>query len=252
MGEHFSRIYGLKYNSILNELKYFNVIGGMTPDVMHDILEGTLPKLTSLFLNHCISEKRFFKLKKLNKILKNFNYGNAEVKDRPSPILMQHLKAKKIHGLASQKWLLGVNLPMMIASLIDVHDPLFKNFCLFLNICAIVFSSTINNSDLLTLDELVCDFLSGFKSCYPNENITFKIHNLTHYSKYIEELGPLISFWCMRMESKHSYFKALQKRIGNWLNVSWTLAYRHEQFMCEKFLIFEGKFLSLPVVTSKK
>ena len=66
-----------------------------------------------------------------------------------------------------------------LMSLIDVHDPLFKNFGIILNICVIVFSTVINDSDLLTLDELVLDFFSGIKSCNPMENITLWMRNQT-------------------------------------------------------------------------
>jgi len=38
-----SKNWGINRNSILNELKYFHVCDGtLLPDVMHDILEGTL------------------------------------------------------------------------------------------------------------------------------------------------------------------------------------------------------------------
>ena len=72
LGKYFSRTYDLKYYPTLNELEYFNVIGGMTPDIVYDVLEGILPKLTSLFLHHCSIEK-VFQLSKLNSILELFN-----------------------------------------------------------------------------------------------------------------------------------------------------------------------------------
>ena len=45
--DHCSRLYGIREQSVLNELNFFYVIGGLVPDVMHDVLEGSLP----LFLN---------------------------------------------------------------------------------------------------------------------------------------------------------------------------------------------------------
>ncbi|KAK4005904.1 hypothetical protein OUZ56_011025 [Daphnia magna] len=38
--DHYSRLYGINQISILSSLMYFHVIGGLVPDIMHDILEG--------------------------------------------------------------------------------------------------------------------------------------------------------------------------------------------------------------------
>lgn len=44
--------------------------------------------------------------------------------------------------------------------------------------------------------------------------------------------GPLVHIWCMRYESKHSYFKQLARITGNFKNIQKTLAYRHQRYMC--------------------
>ena len=41
-GDHFSRTYGINRNSILSGSVFYHVVGGLPPDVMHDILEGVL------------------------------------------------------------------------------------------------------------------------------------------------------------------------------------------------------------------
>ena len=40
--QHTATTYGITCNSILNTLKFFHVVDGIIPDIMHDILEGTL------------------------------------------------------------------------------------------------------------------------------------------------------------------------------------------------------------------
>lgn len=50
--EHYSMTFGISRDSILNSLKYFNVVDEtIPPDVMHDLLEGYLPYTTKLLLN---------------------------------------------------------------------------------------------------------------------------------------------------------------------------------------------------------
>ena len=56
-------MYGIVNDSILNELAYFHVIGGLAPDVMHDILEGILPLVLSKLILHYL-QKKYFSLKK--------------------------------------------------------------------------------------------------------------------------------------------------------------------------------------------
>lgn len=44
--------------------------------------------------------------------------------------------------------------------------------------------------------------------------------------------GPLICHWTMRFEAKNKYIKGLAVRIGNFINVPYTLAMRHQQLQC--------------------
>ena len=37
---HIAMTYGVANNSVLNRYKYFHVVNGLVPDIMHDILEG--------------------------------------------------------------------------------------------------------------------------------------------------------------------------------------------------------------------
>ena len=36
----------------------------------------------------------------------------------------------------------------------------------------------------------------------------------------------------MRYEARHNYFKKLAQDIGNYINISWTLAMRHQLLQC--------------------
>ena len=44
--------------------------------------------------------------------------------------------------------------------------------------------------------------------------------------------GPMVRTWCMRYEAKHQYFKRLAGYMGNFTNVAYTLAKRHQEQMC--------------------
>lgn len=48
----------------------------------------------------------------------------------------------------------------------------------------------------------------------------------------IHRFGPLSRHWTMRYEARHSYFKKLAQNIGNFINLPWTLAMRHQLLQC--------------------
>ena len=76
------------------------------------------------------------------------------------------------------------------------------------------------------------------------------MRHLVHYPQYIRLLGPLKSFWCMRFETKHSYFKSLQRRIRNCINSPKTLSMRHQQWQCNQFRSAGKKILKFQVTKS--
>ena len=49
---------------------------------------------------------------------------------------------------------------------------------------------------------------------------------------FSSRLGPLVRHWTMRFEAKHQYFKQLASRMGNFINVTWSLAVRHQCYQC--------------------
>ena len=49
---------------------------------------------------------------------------------------------------------------------------------------------------------------------------------------YAFRFGPLVRYWTMRYEAKHSYFKRLSQSLRNFINLPYTLASRHQQYYC--------------------
>ena len=244
--EHFKKLYSITHDSIFNELMYFNVIGGMVPDVMHDLLEGVLPRTICLMLLDHI-KKKYYTIEQLNHALVNFKYGHSEVKNKPSVITVVHLKNLRLRQSASQLWQLAVTLPLAMGSMIPHDDQNWVNFTILLQVCRLVFRTTITELEIVNTECLIEEFLSMFKILYPNKRITPKFHFLLHYPHEIRRLGPLIAFWCMRYEAKHSYFKQLARAIGNWINLPLTLAKRHQQFMCMNFALAQHNYLKFKV-----
>ena len=42
----------------------------------------------------------------------------------------------------------------------------------------------------------------------------------------------MVRYWTMRFEARHNYFKKLARSIGNYTNLSYTLAMRNQYLQC--------------------
>ena len=83
---HIAITYGVVCNSVLNRCRYFHVTSGMVPDVMHDILEGTLELCMRHVLIQFVQEEKLFSLDVLNARIQATRYGPSEVKNKPTVI----------------------------------------------------------------------------------------------------------------------------------------------------------------------
>jgi len=82
--DHFATTNGVTRSSILNESRYFHVIDGIAPDVMHDLLEGVLQFSIMVLLKEFIIHKKYFHIKTLNNRISSFCYGPIESGNKPS------------------------------------------------------------------------------------------------------------------------------------------------------------------------
>lgn len=88
-----SKEHGINRNSILNELMYFHVCdGSLLPDVMHDILEGSLQYEIKL-MSQVMVNTGYFSLDELNMRLENFELGYMESKNCPSTFSVKNFNS---------------------------------------------------------------------------------------------------------------------------------------------------------------
>ena len=59
-------INGVNRSSILDESRYFHVVDSISPDIMHDLLEGVLQFSIMELLKELIVNKNYFHIKTLN------------------------------------------------------------------------------------------------------------------------------------------------------------------------------------------
>lgn len=208
-----------------NARQFSDVTNSCPPDIMHDLLEGIVPRV-KLTLRKLIQE-RHFTLEFLNNRITSLQYGVSDRTDKPVTIPKQCLRKKgTIPGKAVQKMSLLIFLPLLIGHKIPKGNETWKMF-LWLRSVTDVFAPSIEKSWVTFLDHLIKEFLDSFLTLFP-DGFHAKMHYLLHYPRFLNLYGPLRYVWCMRFEAKHQYFKRIAGITRNFANITHTLSKRHQ------------------------
>ena len=228
---HYSKTYGINRKSSLLDIPYFSMFGGGLPhDAMHDILEGIAPLEIKLLLSHCVTNG-LFTLEDYNRRLMNFNFGYSET-DKPVPILTRALQPDgSIRSSASQMLLLVRTLPFLVGDKVPEDNAHWLSFLLLRKIVDIVVSPVFSESLCSSLKILIKEHHTKFVGLYGIETCIPKMHFLLHYPDQIQAVGPMVRTWTTRHEAKLNFFKQAS-HLANFKNVSFSLANRHQRWMC--------------------
>lgn len=240
--------YGIKFNSILNELKYFHVIDNSAVDLMHDFEEGIAKYLIKLVIRN-ILDKKYIRLEELNSRIQSFKYGKILSKSRPN-ILSHHQLYKDDSNLkqkASQMTTLILYLPVLVIDKID-NDKVWSFYMDFLEIYKLLYSPLIPIDISGYLHYLIENLITTYKTLFPENNVFFKLHLLSHYPEVISKFGPPIFYQSIRFEAKHFWFKRLVKTVYTHKNLPLTLAQRHQIY---QIINIKSNTIIKPIVSGK-
>jgi hypothetical protein len=218
-------IYGVTHECVFNQLGYFEVTQSFPPDIMHDLLEGVIPQTVRRIIAAVVSLRRC-SVADINKRLK-MRYTGIDKK----PIMLKDTMLKdsgSLTGSASQKWSLFLLLPQLLNDYVTSNDSFWQVYLMLLDVTDYVFAQSVRYSELYYVEGLITAFLNLYCETFGSNAVTPKFHFLVHYSRMIRVFGPLRHLWCMRFESKHQYFKKVIARLHNFINVTTTMAKRHQ------------------------
>lgn len=213
----FKETKGIKAYCSLNNLKYFHILDNRNVDIMHDLLEGTIPFLLKHFFLYCIAEGIFAE-KNLGNYVKFFYYGKLNSSNIPSPI---NLTKKNLGQNASQTKCLFQHLPLIFFDFRENKSlkGVWSSIESMLKILQIVHSSTITKSNLEQLKQLISNHLKSLTEHFGCEQIP-KHHFMTHYPSVIEMIGPIVHMSTLKYEMKHKIFTNFIRNSNNFINVS--------------------------------
>lgn len=86
----------------------------------------------------------------------------------------------------------------------------------------------ISLAQISSMRHTIFEYLELRVKLFPEVKLRPKHHYITHYPHLTKQFGPLIRFWTMRFESKHSFFKNVIRHTRNFKNVPKTFTERHQ------------------------
>lgn len=218
---------GVKFKSVFNSLKYFNVcLPGLPPCLGHDIFEGVLSYDVALYLKYFIKKKAWFTYSILNRRINQFKYCASDASTKPCEVSPH---GAKLSGQAVQNWNFLRLLPLIIGDKVkDTADNVWQLTLQLKDIVDMICAQKISVPQVAYLDVLIQEYLESRMALFPESGLKPKHHYLRHYPEMILKFGPLIRLWTMRFESKHSYFKRCARNLKNFKNLCLTLSERHQ------------------------
>lgn len=227
--------FGIVKPCIFNQLQYFNILQNWSVDLMHDVQEGVVPHFVEIFIKYC--DQIGIKQTDIIKKIRDFDYGPLSKKNKPSLIGM---KKSHLGQSAIQTYCLIQNLPFIIMEYQEKLSNAWKPLTTLLSIMQIIYSTKITESNILKLEDLISDHLIELKHVF-NDRLIFKHHILLHYPTVIRTMGPPIHTTMMRIEAKHKIFTDLARKTQNFMNITKTLANRHQEHTCQSKFNFSDQ-----------
>lgn len=217
---------GVKNECVLNKLSYFHCITGFPPDFLHDVLEGIVPWELCLCLKTLIG-KKYFTLDYLNTAIQRFPYKFSDKTNCPQKITEKILVCETIGGNGHENWTLLRLLPLLIGDVVPENNDAWCVILELKDIVELLASSTFTEESLCYLDAKISEHRTLLQSVFPGQKLKPK-HFLEHYPHLIRCFGPLVDFWTIRFEAKHSFFKKVVRDVNNFKNILLTLSLRHQ------------------------
>jgi len=223
--------FGVKRQCVLTDsLKYFHVLSGYPPDLLHDLFEGIVPLELALCLNVLI-KKKLFTLFELNGLIGQFPYKWIDKTNRPQSIPLNLSTRRSIGGNAHENWCLLRMLPFIIGSKVPKSEPTWHLLMDLKDIAELVVSPVHTDDTISYLDTKISEHRQRYVQVFPEETLRPKHHFLEHYPELIKAFGPLVAVWTMRFEAKHSFFKRVVRQTNSFRNILLSLAVKHQHML---------------------
>lgn len=229
---------GIKQPCIFNEITSFHVTENFSVDISHDIFEGIALFDMTEILYQIIMIDKLFTVETFNMRLKYFNFGKQNI-NKPPLLTIDNIKRKKINMSCSEMKNFILYAGLMLSNLIPKDNPYWNLYIYLRRILRIVFLSSVSLKDSDDLKTLIASHHSLYKELF-NLPLKPKHHLLTHYPMIMLKAGPVKYLSTLRFESKHRQSKLNANVVSSRVNVTSTLALKHQLILCQRLISRSG------------
>ncbi|XP_011866318.1 PREDICTED: uncharacterized protein LOC105561171 [Vollenhovia emeryi] len=231
---------GLKEECVFHDIPSYHMTENYSVDELHDGREGLCNVDMIHILRNLIDGKyKCFNLEFLNNRMLMFDYGSKQSSNKPPCISTDHLKKKKLKMTGSEILCFVRLFGVIVGDLVYEDNPYWQLYLLMRQILDIILAKRLSKGSISRLKILIQEHHELFISL-TGENLTPKMHILTHYPRIIEQSGPTSHLSTIRNEAKHRDFTQAAAANMSRLNIAHSLAIKHQMGMCYRFLSKEG------------
>lgn len=206
---------------------------------MHDLLEGVCHYDLSFILEELISVKKYFTLETLNDRVQNFDYG-FDIGNKSSIITFDHIRAEKLRMSASEMLFFVRHFGLMIGDLVPEIEEIWQLYICLVQILDIITAPFVDTNLSTYLATLIAEHHELY-CILSNKTLKPKYHNMVHYPRIMNMIGPFIHVWSMRMEGKHRpVIKQVAKATTSRKNLPLTIAKKYLLSLSARFLSKRG------------
>lgn len=115
-------------------------------------------------------------------------------------------------------------LPLLIGNVVPENDDAWSVILDLKDIVELLAPSTFTDESLCYLDAKINEHRKLLLNVFPGLKLKPKHHFLEHYAHISCCFGPLVEFWTIHFEAKHSLFKKVVCDVSNFKNILLTLS----------------------------
>ena len=162
-------VYGVIGPCAFNKLPNFDITKSFPRDIMHDIMEGVIPKVIQLVL-HTFVKDNLINFDELNTNVQAADLPNA--KNRPNLFINAALKIEGYFvGTAVQKLELLQYLPQLVSDSVEKENPVWQVYLQIRLLCDYIFALIVSINNLSNIHVIAAEFLQHYVNVFGRENI---------------------------------------------------------------------------------
>lgn len=224
---------GIKQECIWLRVDNFDLFSQVGVDVMHDLNEGVMKYIMCEIIVALIDKAKYFSIILLNNKLTSFDYGPDRA-DIPVTLSLEHLRKGNLRLSSSEMSTLCRYFGIMFGDLVPRDDKYWALYVQLMLLLDVVMCSAFLPGKTTYLQYLVSTICEMYTTLF-NQNLKPKFHNLIHYHKAMLKFGPLRYLSSMRFEAKHHPDKLASKSSSNRINMTFSIAKRHQLILNDIF-----------------